>query len=158
MGTSYIGKCGSHSYIQIAASVRLQKWGKNILFKNIFSLFLCQTWILLKNISAIAVPRSKKKSYKAYEMSQWIVEKFNEKPLLQEKFLKLWKNLAIIDRYFSISSRKWQYGNRMWFFPEYFFCIFSPNKNLTRKMLEMSLVVPILIRDELGTLHKILAL
>ena len=44
---------------------------------------------------------------------------------------------------------------------EFFLNIFPvefPIENLTRKMLEMSLVLPILIRDEPGTLHKMLAL
>ena len=90
-----------------------------------------------------------------------IVETFNDKPLLKEKFLKLWTNLANIDRYFSISNITLQENNSMATECELFLNIFPvefPKENLTRKMLEMSLVLPNLICDEPGTLHKMLAL
>ena len=99
--------------------------------------------------------------HKAYKSvgkgDETIVETFDDKPLLKEKFLKLWKNLANIDKYFSISDITLQENENMATECELFLNIFPvefPKENLTRKMLEMSLVLPILIRHEPGMLHS----
>ena len=90
-----------------------------------------------------------------------VQEFFKEKIILKDMCFKLRKNIANIDKYFSISDITLQENKNMATECELFLNIFPvefPKENLTKKMLEMSLVLPILIRHEPRMLHKMLAL
>ena len=84
-----------------------------------------------------------------------IVSCFSEYPDLKEKFWKLWKNISNIDKLFSLPDPTIEENEKMARECEKFCEIFPvqfPKKNITRKMAELSLVLPKFIRSSPGLL------
>ena len=90
-----------------------------------------------------------------------LTECFKNYQVIREKFNTLWQNLADIDTFMSIrnptreENEKGAKESEKWceIFP-----VFFPEKNLTRKMVEISLVMPKFIRKQPGLLNTILRL
>ena len=90
-----------------------------------------------------------------------LTECFEEYPEIRNKFNFLWKNLTKGDQHFSIrdptpeESENCAKECEEWckVFP-----VFFPNRNITRKMIEYSLVLPRFIREKKGLMNKILRL
>ena len=90
-----------------------------------------------------------------------LTECFKNYPVIRTKFNRLWQNLADIDTFMSIRNPTREENEKgakeceKWceIFP-----VFFPEKNLTRKMVEISLVMPKFIRKQPGLLNTILRL
>ena len=84
-----------------------------------------------------------------------------QKPELRNNLNKLWLNLATVDTFFSKSHPTDEECEEAaktceeWckIYPGFF-----PSKNLTRKMIEWSVVMPRFIREKKGMMHKIFKL